>query len=54
MVKLKKCPFCGSDAKDIYECRMYIVECSKCKTKTIHFSTLKEAIDTWNSRANDK
>ena len=56
---LKKCPFCGGEAKvmelyyagshpnDIFG---YEVECQSCGVSGVDWDTAKEAVDAWNER----
>lgn len=60
MKELKKCPFCGSDAKvlhhesytmDFASVYKYYAICSKCKANTDLKADVIEAIESWNRRA---
>ena len=56
MTELKKCPFCGSEAR-LNTCSVkYFVECTHetwCEVlpKTWLYNTKEEAIEAWNRRA---
>ena len=52
---LKPCPFCGNENVKVYNSsdaryRQYNVKCKKCGAR-ICKSTLSEAIEAWNTRA---
>lgn len=54
MTKLKRCPFCGGEAK-LYEpiegFHMWVVACNKCACGTNYDNdTKEEAIKAWNTR----
>lgn len=53
-VELRKCPFCGGEAKIIDISSSYIthvwIECPKCLSRTVAFCNKEEAIDAWNRR----
>ena len=56
MTELKKCPFCGSEARLNTCSGKYFVECTHetwCEVlpKTWLYNTEKEAIEAWNRRA---
>ena len=59
MTKLKPCPFCGGEAKIIQGSLYYgyRVGCEnyRCTTCPITYSyhTIEEAIEAWNTRADD-
>ena len=59
MSKLKKCPFCGSDAeiKAVYKSGLYHAICSNndCDVYPCGnmFLTEQEAIEAWNKRASE-
>jgi Lar family restriction alleviation protein len=56
-LKLKPCPFCGSDAEVItrnyYGLRdSFLVECASCGVATPEFDdSVDDATDAWNCRA---
>ena len=59
MTELKKCPFCGGDARgcscdrfDGYQgdCTIWRVKCLECKI-IIQRGTKEKAIEAWNRRA---
>lgn len=56
MEELKKCPFCGGEAK-IYKLFDYIskyrVECTYCDMYTSAYATKEEAIEAWNRRVEE-
>ena len=55
MTELRKCPFCGGEAK-IYRRQLnwllddYKVECCSCCCSTDIYDTKQEAIEAWNKR----
>jgi Lar family restriction alleviation protein len=49
MEQLKKCPFCGGEAKWGNVLHNYI-ECKECGFETIWYETEAEAIKIWNTR----
>lgn len=53
MEELKRCPFCGGEAR-LYKAFDYVskyrVECTKCFVYTLNCDTEKEAIKAWNRR----
>lgn len=55
MSELKRCPFCGGEAK--IDCYLYFdefddwfIRCTSCFCRTRTFKTKKSAILTWNTR----
>ena len=55
-IKLKPCPFCGSEAlyevyEDMYK-NTYKVKCSHCFAETRYENTKEEAANKWNRRIN--
>lgn len=52
---LRKCPFCGGAAKvKPYGENHYTIGCSHCGiTQMYIWSSLKEAVNAWNTRVND-
>ncbi len=54
-VELKKCPFCGGEAKMKYNVNKYYwAVCSECSVETDGSYSKIEAIKQWNRRANDE
>jgi Lar family restriction alleviation protein len=53
MEELKKCPFCGGEAKIVGYSLFWIV-CKECFAETDAFDTKIEAIKAWNRRVNDE
>jgi len=64
MIEIKKCPFCGSDAKlevkeekNIYSKDKMCVECTVCNAKgpdffmVTHYFRKNEVIKAWNNRS---
>lgn len=54
MTELKKCPFCGGEAKIMGVGRDDIckfVYCGECLAETGAYDTTEEAIEAWNRRA---
>lgn len=55
MEKLKKCPFCGGEAK-FYKVndfvRRYVVKCTKCDIRIVRCGKEK-AIESWDRRAEE-
>lgn len=53
MEELKKCPFCGGEAK-IYQSFDYVskyrVECTKCEMCSPNYNELEDVIKVWNRR----
>lgn len=52
MEELKKCPFCGGEAKIVGYSLFWIV-CEECLTETAGFATKEEAIKAWNRRVEE-
>ena len=53
MEELKRCPFCGGEAK-IAEYGCYSVYCTQfCCEQTIAYQDKETAIEAWNRRAED-
>lgn len=63
-MKLRECPFCGSDGTICTtpwdfdknrpkENHKYIVECSECLAQTDECETREKAIEAWNRRADN-
>lgn len=56
MKRLKKCPFCGGEAK-LYEDYMghaYVVQCGRCGIGTLHEVTPEKAAKKWNKRVKEE
>ena len=54
MSKLKRCPFCGGEAiRKLYSGAFYSVKCTKCWTETNTYFGVNDAVDAWNTRANE-
>lgn len=49
MEELKRCPFCGGEAK-IEGYKIFWATCKECTTETKVFDTKEEAIEAWNRR----
>lgn len=47
MSDLKRCPFCGGEAKI---CGYYFIQCVKCGSSTLTHTNRESAINTWNTR----
>lgn len=47
MEKLKRCPFCGGEAKI---CGYYFIQCVKCGSSTLTHTNRELTINTWNAR----
>lgn len=61
MSKLKRCPFCGGQAKVyktkfnfLYEEYAYQIYCVCCQAQTRYSNTLEKAIKEWNKRTKEK
>lgn len=52
MEELKKCPFCGGEAKIVGYSLFWIV-CEECLAETAGFATKEEAIKAWNRRVEE-
>lgn len=54
-IKLKPCPFCGSEdvTCDRFE-DVYCVECWDCSAKVESYNGLEDAVAGWNARAIDR
>lgn len=58
MNELKKCPFCGGEARLHSRCNyietgnetMYFVKCNECKTESTWCYKKEKAIKAWNTR----
>lgn len=51
--KLKPCPFCGGEAYiDVYDDKLY-ARCHACESMTALYDDIQEAIDAWNTRADE-
>lgn len=55
-LRLKACPFCGSEISDT-GCThtpetgdLHYVWCHKCRTQSAHYQNRQDAIDAWNTR----
>ena len=61
-MQLKPCPFCGNhlydeEANNIFsgqDTLRYSIHCYKCGARTDYFSTVFQAVNAWNMRANDE
>ena len=52
--KLKPCPFCGGEAYiDVYDDKLY-ARCQGCESMTALYDDNQEAIDAWNTRADER
>ena len=53
-LRLKRCPFCGSDnvsiRRDGYDDHTIYIACGNCKAWTDYYRTTKEAVRAWNMR----
>lgn len=49
-IPLKKCPFCGGEAKFVKTDIAEYVQCTRCKAKTGAISSFEEAAKAWNRR----
>lgn len=61
MDKLKRCPFCGGEAKVhkmkvnfMYEEWAYSIYCYECQAQVRYTNTLNKAIEEWNKRIKEK
>ena len=55
MEELKKCPFCGGEAKfyKVYDfVNRYVVKCTKCYIRIVGFRK-EDVIEAWNRRAEE-
>ena len=55
--KLKKCPFCGGEAKIVRvmnDYPNYVIQCNECRLTTKWYADKKELIKYWNTRAADE
>ena len=51
MEELKKCPFCGGEARiNAYGFNQYSVECLNCGAETSREQGVENAIQAWNKR----
>ena len=53
-MKLKNCPFCGSDQIDIEADESFTVYCLNCNARIDVYRTENYAIKAWNKRFNMK
>lgn len=59
MEELKSCPFCGSDLLvsnhvcQVNPMTLFDVYCANCGCGTMGFANKSEAINIWNTRANE-
>ncbi len=55
-IKLKPCPFCGSDNVDIYKHKNEnkCVVCYKCYSGSGNYMTDDLAVEAWNRRADER
>lgn len=54
MNELKPCPFCGGEARiNAYGFNQYSVDCKICWVETPRKSGVKNAIESWNRRADN-
>lgn len=51
--EIKRCPYCNAVGRLSYVklSGLYVVECSHCLNKGFHAPTQRQAIDSWNERA---
>lgn len=49
MNELKRCPFCGGEARFATDSKRFI-ECEKCGASTGYCESEEEAINAWNTR----
>lgn len=49
MAELKRCPFCGGEAKLIDDDLSYVI-CTECGIHPYHRISLRDAIEAWNKR----
>lgn len=64
MTNLKRCPFCGGEAKVAHDVTIVYtwsyISCTKCKARTTYFlmsteySSDQRAIEAWNRRVEDE
>jgi Lar family restriction alleviation protein len=57
-IELKPCPFCG-ESKDVVVQKIlsrerWYVHCGNCKCRTFQYLDRREAIKTWNRRADNE
>jgi len=55
-MKLKKCPFCGSEAEVYGDCDMVKIRCSNydCQCSLLAWwDEVEDAAEEWNARADD-
>ena len=52
-MEIKKCPFCGGEARMHDHLVSYYIECVNCKAG-IEQRTDTQAIEAWNRRVNDE
>ena len=53
--RLRKCPFCGSEAELLIvpgKKAKWVVRCTKCYTNNGTFSSDHDAVEAWNRRYN--
>lgn len=53
-IQLKKCPFCGGEAKFVKTSIAEYVQCTRCKAETGVISSFAEAAEAWNRRADNE
>lgn len=53
MIELKECPFCGNDSEQVIRSGygLYWVECEGCNSRGPNEHMKREAIKSWNARA---
>lgn len=51
MPELKKCPFCGGEARFSDEPGIRMVRCKRCEAKTGRYRSFDAAAEAWNRRA---
>lgn len=53
---LERCPFCNGEAYVLDQLHIFSrasVCCTSCHARTAYYSTVKQAVDNWNMRADD-
>lgn len=60
-MKIKKCPFCGGDARLVEHRylygrdRRYGIRCEACKAESApNYATMQAALDAWNKRTEER